>query len=76
MTKENKEFNLEDRLIDFAVRILHYDCAYFPPRSFDRALTLIDLIGIIGVNCEGHNHHSEVTGYCYGAAKILSPQSR
>jgi len=23
MTKENKEFNLEDRLIDFAVRILH-----------------------------------------------------
>jgi len=23
MTKENKEFNLEDRLIDFAVRIIH-----------------------------------------------------
>ena len=23
MTKKNKEFNLEDRLIDFAVRILH-----------------------------------------------------
>ena len=23
MTKGNKEFNLEDRLIDFAVRILH-----------------------------------------------------
>ena len=23
MPKENKEFNLEDRLIDFAVRILH-----------------------------------------------------
>ena len=23
MTKENKEFNLEDRLIDFAVRIIY-----------------------------------------------------
>ncbi len=23
MTKENEEFNLEDRLIDFAVRIIH-----------------------------------------------------
>ena len=24
MTKENKEFNLEDRLIDFAVRIINF----------------------------------------------------
>ena len=24
MTKENKEFNLEDRLIDFAVRIIEF----------------------------------------------------
>ena len=24
MTKENKEFNIEDRLIDFAVRIIEF----------------------------------------------------